>query len=71
MTNKTETRQPTHRLYTVKGEGKNARWIEIGAAWANRDGDGNGDAPARPGCSPAMRAHCGVRRCSRRFGPAG
>ncbi len=40
MTIETQTRQPTHRLYTVKGEGKNARWIEIGAAWANRDGEG-------------------------------
>ena len=40
MTTETQTRQPTHRLYTVKGEGKNARWIEIGAAWANRDGEG-------------------------------
>ena len=40
MTTETQTRQPTHRLYAVKGEGKNARWIEIGAAWANRDGEG-------------------------------
>ena len=39
MTNQTATR-PTHRLYTVKGEDKNTRWIEIGAAWANRDEQG-------------------------------
>lgn len=31
---------PTHRLYIVKGEGENARWLEAGAAWANRDGQG-------------------------------
>lgn len=40
MTTETQTRQPTHRLYAVNGEGKNARWTEIGAAWANRDGGG-------------------------------
>ncbi len=40
MTTETQMRQPTHRLYTVKGEGKDARWTEIGAAWANRDGGG-------------------------------
>ncbi len=34
------TRAPSHRVYTVKGEGKTARWIEIGAAWANSDGNG-------------------------------
>jgi len=37
----TETKQqPTHRLYTVKGEGQKSRWIEIGAAWPNQDGGG-------------------------------
>lgn len=40
MTTENTNRQPTHRLYSVKGEGKNSRWIEIGAAWANRDGEG-------------------------------
>lgn len=40
MTTENQNRQPTHRLYAVKGEGKNSRWIEIGAAWANRDGEG-------------------------------
>ena len=33
-------RQPTHRLYIVNGDDKHARWTEIGAAWANRDGQG-------------------------------
>ncbi|MDH4745887.1 hypothetical protein OMP43_17820 [Sphingomonas sp. CBMAI 2297] len=32
--------KPTHRLYSVDGEGKSARWTEIGAAWPNRDGMG-------------------------------
>ena len=32
--------KPTHRLYSVIGEGKNARWTEIGAAWPHRDGEG-------------------------------
>jgi hypothetical protein len=32
--------KPTHRLYRVEGEGKSARWIEIGAAWPNKDGEG-------------------------------
>ena len=31
---------PTHRLYIVKGDDQNARWTAIGAAWANRDGQG-------------------------------
>ena len=33
-------RKPTHRLYRVDGEGKSARWTEIGAAWPNQDGKG-------------------------------
>lgn len=33
-------RQPTHRLYLVKGEGEASHWTEIGAAWANTDGKG-------------------------------
>ncbi len=32
--------KPTHRLYCVTGEGTNSRWIEIGAAWPNKDGKG-------------------------------
>ena len=34
------SRQPTHRLYLVKGDDEHARWTEIGAAWSNRDGQG-------------------------------
>lgn len=33
-------RRPTHRLYRVTGEGKEAVWTPIGAAWPNRDGKG-------------------------------
>lgn len=36
----TTNRKPTHRLYVVKGEGESARWIELGAAWENRDSNG-------------------------------
>lgn len=40
MTNTSQSRTPSHRVYTVKGNGDTARWIEIGAAWANADGKG-------------------------------
>lgn len=42
MTNqpKLPAAKPTHRLYRVEGEGKKARWTEIGSAWPNRDGEG-------------------------------
>ncbi len=33
-------RKPSHRIYRVNGEGKAASWTPIGAAWANRDGQG-------------------------------
>lgn len=33
-------RKPSHRLYTVIGEGDDAVWRPIGAAWPNRDGKG-------------------------------
>ncbi len=42
MTNqlKLPGRKPTHRIYRVIGEGKNASWTPIGAAWPNQDGMG-------------------------------
>lgn len=42
MTKQTNTAaaKPTHRLYRVEGEGKSAKWTEIGAAWPNKDGEG-------------------------------
>ena len=39
MTKATVTVQATHLIYIVKGD-ENAKWLEIGAAWANRDGQG-------------------------------
>ncbi len=32
--------KPTHRLYRVVGEGDQASWTPIGAAWPNKDGAG-------------------------------
>ncbi len=34
------TRKPTHRLYRVVGDGADAFWTPIGAAWPNKDGKG-------------------------------
>ena len=31
---------PTHGAFVVEGEGDNAFWTRIGAAWAHRDGQG-------------------------------
>ena len=39
MTEK-NNRFPSHRIYIVKGDGENAKWIDIGAAWANGDDKG-------------------------------
>lgn len=33
-------RRPTHRLYRVLGDGDQAIWTPIGAAWPNKDGMG-------------------------------
>jgi len=33
-------RKPTHRIFRVVGEGKSSSWTPIGAAWANKDGQG-------------------------------
>lgn len=35
-----KSNQPTHRLYCVLGEGKSSKWIDLGAAWPNKDGLG-------------------------------
>jgi hypothetical protein len=32
--------KPTHRLYRVLGDDRNATWTPIGAAWPNKDGLG-------------------------------
>lgn len=36
----TETNSPAFVLYRVDGNGPDARWTKIGAAWPNRDGKG-------------------------------
>lgn len=33
-------RKPTHAVYHVRGEGKNAHWTQIGAAWLHEDKQG-------------------------------
>jgi len=36
----TESNRPTHGVFIVEGEGKKAFWTKVGAAWANKDGEG-------------------------------
>ncbi len=33
-------RKPTHAIYHVRGEAKNAYWTRVGAAWIHDDGEG-------------------------------
>ncbi len=33
-------RKPTHRLYCVHGDGQEASWTPIGAAWPHSDNNG-------------------------------
>ncbi|WP_270373653.1 hypothetical protein [Marinicauda sp. Alg238-R41] len=40
MSDQSNNARPSHRLFTVTGDGENARWTEIGAAWSNKDGKG-------------------------------
>lgn len=37
---RTEAAKPSHRIYLVVGDGKEATWTPIGAAWPNRNGAG-------------------------------
>ena len=57
---KTETsKRPSHRVYAVTKNGEKSYWTEIGAAWANKDGQGfNLDFTARPleGAKIVLRA---------------
>lgn len=39
MTEKS-TKQPTHIIWQVVGDGEAVRWIRVGAGWANKDGKG-------------------------------
>lgn len=32
--------KPTHRIYRVLGDGTDANWTELGAAWVHKDGKG-------------------------------
>lgn len=36
----TDPKRPTHRAYLVNERGENADFLEIGAAWPNKDGKG-------------------------------
>jgi hypothetical protein len=40
MTKNNDTKRPTHVIWQVVGDNDKARWIRVGAAWANRDGKG-------------------------------
>lgn len=42
QTSTAQGKKPTHRFYIVKGTGKSAKWMEIGAAWPHADGKGFG-----------------------------
>lgn len=45
--------QPTHILYSVSGDGDDAHWVKIGAAWSHKDNKGLNLSvdlmPTRPG----------------------
>ncbi len=41
MTKKSENNRPTHTIYQVQGEGEQARWTKIGAAWVHKDNKGS------------------------------
>jgi hypothetical protein len=40
MTQNRKSNRPTHAVYVAEGEGDNAFWTKIGAAWSHDDGDG-------------------------------
>lgn len=40
MTETRKTNRPTHTLWMVEGEDKNATWTELGALWPHAKGDG-------------------------------
>ena len=39
-TDTTTPNRPSHRLFHVTGEGEQANWTRIGAAWPHKDGKG-------------------------------
>ncbi len=36
----TSKNMPTHNVYVIEGEGQDAYWTKVGAAWKHNDGDG-------------------------------
>lgn len=36
----TEPKRPTHNIWRVTGDGENARWVKVGAAWPHKSGGG-------------------------------
>ncbi|QCI63953.1 hypothetical protein [Phreatobacter stygius] len=40
MKNTNEPNRPSHIIWQVIGETGKARWIRVGAGWANKDGKG-------------------------------
>jgi hypothetical protein len=41
MTEAAPKKQPSYRAYSVRGEGDNAKWLELGAAWPHSGGEGD------------------------------
>lgn len=39
---RTQKNRPTHTVFVVEGEGDNAYWTKLGAAWAHENEDGEG-----------------------------
>lgn len=42
MTQKTNSKAPTHEVFHVVGDGDKARWTKIGVGWQHLDKDGMG-----------------------------
>jgi hypothetical protein len=40
MKRQQKSNRPTHNVYVVEGEGDNAFWTKVGAAWSHEDGKG-------------------------------
>lgn len=40
MTKNTNTNRPTHLVYVVTGDGEEASWSQVAAAWQHKDSDG-------------------------------
>lgn len=40
MASKSKSSKPSHEAFVVTGEGENAFWTRIGAAWPHEDGKG-------------------------------